>query len=214
MPLGIGTITNDDAAGSISVNDPCFAEGNAGTTAGSFTLTRTGRRQRRGQRRLCDHPAGRRRRRRRIGCQRTADRARSISPRARPAPRSPSSINGDITNEPNETFTVALSNPIGGVDDRRRPAPATITNDEPPPGHLDRRRDPRRGQCGRHLYHFHRQPRQGLGRPGHRRLCHCRTAPRPRAATISRSAARSASRRARPARRSASRSSATPSRGQ
>src|SRR5204863_173047 len=39
---GTGTITNDDAAPSFSINDVTQAEGNAGTTAFTFTVTKTG----------------------------------------------------------------------------------------------------------------------------------------------------------------------------
>jgi hypothetical protein len=39
---GIGTITNDDAVGSISIGDVTIAEGNAGTSIATFTVTRTG----------------------------------------------------------------------------------------------------------------------------------------------------------------------------
>ncbi len=37
-----GTITNDDAVGTFSVTAPTFAEGDSGTTAANFTITRTG----------------------------------------------------------------------------------------------------------------------------------------------------------------------------
>jgi hypothetical protein len=42
--LGIGTITNDDAApaGSISINDVTISEGNSGTKVAAFTVTRSG----------------------------------------------------------------------------------------------------------------------------------------------------------------------------
>ena len=36
---GIGTITNDDAAPTLSINDVAVAEGNAGTTTLGFTVT-------------------------------------------------------------------------------------------------------------------------------------------------------------------------------
>jgi predicted extracellular nuclease len=39
---GLGTITNDDNAGSLSIGDVSLAEGNAATTAFSFTVTRSG----------------------------------------------------------------------------------------------------------------------------------------------------------------------------
>ena len=38
-PQGLGTITNDDAAGTLSINDVTQAEGNSGTTAFNFTVT-------------------------------------------------------------------------------------------------------------------------------------------------------------------------------
>jgi hypothetical protein len=39
---GIGTITNDDAVPSFSINDVTLAEGNSGTTVFQFTVTKTG----------------------------------------------------------------------------------------------------------------------------------------------------------------------------
>ena len=36
---GVGTITDDDAAPTISINDVTVAEGNAGTTSATFTVT-------------------------------------------------------------------------------------------------------------------------------------------------------------------------------
>ena len=36
---GMGTITDDDAAPTLSVNDVSVAEGNAGTTTATFTVT-------------------------------------------------------------------------------------------------------------------------------------------------------------------------------
>ncbi|WP_410734068.1 Calx-beta domain-containing protein [Bradyrhizobium sp. sBnM-33] len=39
---GIGTITNDDTVGNISISDVTIAEGNAGTSIATFTVTRTG----------------------------------------------------------------------------------------------------------------------------------------------------------------------------
>src|SRR5258708_39662822 len=39
---GTGTITNDDAAPTFAIDDVTHAEGNAGTTAYTFTVTKTG----------------------------------------------------------------------------------------------------------------------------------------------------------------------------
>jgi len=39
---GLGTITNDDSAPTLAINDVTAAEGNSGTTAFTFTVTKTG----------------------------------------------------------------------------------------------------------------------------------------------------------------------------
>ncbi len=41
MRTGTGTITNDDTAPTLSINDVTLAEGNAGTTTFTFTVTQT-----------------------------------------------------------------------------------------------------------------------------------------------------------------------------
>ncbi len=126
-----GNITNDDSPGTISVDDVSLAEGDAGPTAGSFTVNRTG------------------------GATGTVSVDYLItlpgSPNAAGSDVSgplsgtvtflegettasiPFTVNGDITNEPNETFTVTLSNAMGGATIGDGTATATITNDDAPP---------------------------------------------------------------------------------
>ncbi|HEY5710743.1 MAG TPA: Calx-beta domain-containing protein, partial [Allosphingosinicella sp.] len=129
---GLGTVTNDDSAGSISVNDPSFVEGNAGTTAGFFTLTRSG-----GVSGavsvdyVITLPGG-------VGGADGSDVSGTLTGTVNFAQGQTSAqidftINGDVTNEPNETFTVALSNPTGGVTIGDGAGTATITNDDNPP---------------------------------------------------------------------------------
>ena len=129
---GTGNITNDDAAGSLAVNDVAILEGDSGTTAGAFTVTRsagvTGTV-------TVDYtitlPGG-------AGGADGADVSGPLTGTITFLEGETSkpigfTINGDITNEPNETFTVALTNPTGGAAIGDASGIATITNDDSPP---------------------------------------------------------------------------------
>ncbi|HMG48227.1 MAG TPA: Calx-beta domain-containing protein [Allosphingosinicella sp.] len=127
-----GNITNDDAAGAISVDDVSLAEGDTGTTAGSFTVHRTG-----GVTGtvtvdyVITLPGG-------VGGADGADVSGPLTGtvtflQGETTASIPFTVNGDVTNEPNETFTVALSNATGGATIGDGSATATITNDDAPP---------------------------------------------------------------------------------
>jgi predicted extracellular nuclease/Ca2+-binding RTX toxin-like protein len=127
-----GTITNDDGPGSIFVDDVSLAEGDSGTTAGAFTVRRTG-----GATGIVsvDYvitlPGG-------AGGADGSDVSGTLTGtvtfvEGQTTASIPFTVNGDITNEPNETFTVALSNATGGASIGDGSATATITNDDAPP---------------------------------------------------------------------------------
>ncbi len=127
-----GNITNDDAAGTISVDDVSLAEGDAGPTAGSFTVHRTGGATGTvAANYVITLPGG-------VG---GADGANVSGPltgtvtflEGETTASIPFTINGDVTPEPDETFTVALSSPIGGATIGDGSAAATIVNDDAPP---------------------------------------------------------------------------------
>ncbi len=129
---GAGTITNDDVAvvpGTLSVADVSVAEGDVGTTAGAFTVTRTG-----GANGAVSAnytitlPGG-------AGGANATDVTATLTGTVSLADGQtsatiPFTINGDRTVEPNETFTVALSAPTGGASLGTANATATITNDD------------------------------------------------------------------------------------
>jgi hypothetical protein len=127
-----GNITNDDFAGAISIADVAVLEGDGGTTPGAFTLTRTG-----GSigavsvDYLITLPGG-------AGGADSSDVSATLSGTVNFADGQtvatiPFTVNGDVTDEGNETFSVALSNPLGGVTITDGNAVATITNDDSPP---------------------------------------------------------------------------------
>ena len=127
-----GNITNDDAPGTISVADTSLAEGDAGTTAGSFTVSRTGGASGTVS---VDYvitlPGG-------AGGADGSDVSGPLTGtvtflEGETSATIPFTVNGDVTNEPNETFTVALSNAQGGASIGDGNATATITNDDAPP---------------------------------------------------------------------------------
>ncbi|HEX2763966.1 MAG TPA: Calx-beta domain-containing protein [Allosphingosinicella sp.] len=127
-----GNITNDDGPGTINIDDVVIAEGDSGTTSGSFALHRVG-----GATGTVsvDYtitlPGG-------AG---GADGTDVTGPltgtvtflEGQTGASVPFTINGDVTNEPNETFTVALANATGGASIGDGSATATITNDDAPP---------------------------------------------------------------------------------
>lgn len=129
---GVGTIQNDDGFGSFSVADFSIAEGDGGTTDGSFTVTRSG-----GSTGIVsvDYvvtlPGG-------VGGADSSDVAISTSGTLFFAQGQTSAtinglILGDLTLEPNEIYTVTLSNPQGGATIGDGTATATILNDDSPP---------------------------------------------------------------------------------
>jgi predicted extracellular nuclease/Ca2+-binding RTX toxin-like protein len=131
-PTATGNITNDDTPGAISVADVSIAEGDAGTTPGSFTLSRTG-----GATGtvsvdyVITLPGG-------VGGADSSDVSATLTGtvtflEGETSATIPFTINGDVTNEPDETFTVALSNPQGGATIGDASGTATITNDDAPP---------------------------------------------------------------------------------
>jgi len=125
---GTGTISNDDSAaavGNISINDVTIAEGNAGTSIATFTVTRSG-----GTAAFDVNFA-------------TADGTATGGSDYVAQPTSPLSfaagdltktvsvaINGDTTVEPNETFFVNLSNATNGGTITRSQGTGTISNDD------------------------------------------------------------------------------------
>jgi predicted extracellular nuclease len=131
---GLGTITNDDNAGTLAIDDVTLAEGDSGSTAFTFTVTRSGG----------DDGTV------------TADYAITLPGGAGGADSGDIvggqlltgtvsfadgetsrtitlNISGDTAYEPNETFTVALSNPTGGVTITDGSGTGTITNDDAAP---------------------------------------------------------------------------------
>jgi uncharacterized protein len=131
---GTGTITNDDAAGSLSIGDRTLAEGNSGTTAFSFTVTRSGG---------SDGAVG-------ASWTLNAPGGANLADSVDFAPGQPTSgtisfadgetsqtitilVQGDVTFEDVETFLVTLSAPTGGVVLGNANGTGTITNDDPAP---------------------------------------------------------------------------------
>ena len=173
---GAGTIQNDDAApaGTLSIDDVSHAEGDSGATSFTFTVSRTG------------GSAG----------AVTADFVISAPGGAGNADSGdfvPASVfsgtvsfadgeisktitidvQGDTSFEPNETFTVTLSNATGGAGIGDGVGIGTITNDDVAPAQVSIG-DAAIAEGGRRhfLSGLHRQPGRSGGRHGHRRLCH------------------------------------------
>jgi hypothetical protein len=122
---GIGTISNDDAVGNISIGDVTIAEGNAGTSTATFTVTRTG-----GNAAFdltyatADGTAT-------AGSDYVAQPTGSVSFAAGDLTKTISvTINGDTTVEPDETFFVNLLNATGGGTIVDAQGLGTITNDD------------------------------------------------------------------------------------
>lgn len=124
---GLGTITNDDAMPAFSIDDVTMAEGNAGTAAFTFTVTRTGA----------------------TGLNASVDYATTDSSAAAPGdyagvtgsltflPNETSkqitiNVNGEVIYENDETFTVGLTNASNAtISDGS--GLGTITNDDSAP---------------------------------------------------------------------------------
>jgi hypothetical protein len=122
---GIGTISNDDAVGNISIGDVTIAEGNAGTSIATFTVTRTG-----GNAAFdltyatADGTAT-------AGSDYVAQPTGTVSFAAGDLTKTISvTINGDTTVEPDETFFVNLLGATNGGTIVRSQGTGTITNDD------------------------------------------------------------------------------------
>ena len=125
--LGLATITDDDAAPTISINDVIAAEGNAGTTTATFAVT------------LSAASA------KTVTVDWTTANASAIQPSDYlagsgtltfvPGDTSQSidiTVNGDVLDEANETFGITLSNP-GNATIADGSGLGTITDDDPAP---------------------------------------------------------------------------------
>ena len=121
---GIGTITNDDTVGNISISDVTIAEGNAGTSIATFTVTRTG-----GTATFdvnyatADGTAT-------AGSDYVAQPTGTVSFAAGDLTKTISvTINGDTTIEPDETFFVNLLGATNGGTIVKSQGTGTIAND-------------------------------------------------------------------------------------
>jgi CSLREA domain-containing protein len=130
---GKGTITNDDAAPTLAIDDVTQAEGDAGTSTFTFTVTRTG---------ATEVAAS-------VSFATADDTAQDDVPATEDNDYQPTSgtlnfaanettkqiavtVNGDVFFEANETFFVNLSNPVDAAFGDAQGV-GTITNDDPPP---------------------------------------------------------------------------------
>ena len=147
---GQGTITDDDAAPTLSIGDVSVTEGNAGTTTATFTVSLSAA----------------------SGKTITVDWSTTNGSAVQPADYTTASgtvtfvpgdtsetltvsVNGDVIDEADETFTVALSNPANAtIADGS--GLGTITDDDAVPDALDQRRLPPRRQRRHHDRHVHR----------------------------------------------------------
>jgi hypothetical protein len=127
---GVGTITNDDAAPTFAINDVTVTEGNSGTTTATFTVTKTGATEVASSVQVAtadgtatvannDYVA--------LALTTlsfaTGDTTKTVSV----------TVNGDTAVEPNETFSVNLTNAINAtIADNQ--GVGTITNDDQPTG--------------------------------------------------------------------------------
>ena len=164
---GTGTITNDDGAPTLSINDVSVAEGNAGTTTLGFTVTLSAVS---GQTVTVDYATANGTATTADGDYLAASGTLTFAPGVTTQPVNVT-VNGDVKDEPNETFLVNLSVPDQRHDPRR-------------PGHRhdhQRRRRPRRSRST-----TSRSPRATRGR---RRWASPSRSPR-RAGRPSRSATR------------------------
>jgi len=125
---GVGTITNDDTAPTFAINDVTLAEGNAGTTAFIFTVTKTGATELSAtvQAATADGTAT-------APSDYTAVPLTTLTFAAGVATQTFTvNVNGDTVNEPNETFLVNLTNPTNGtIADNQ--GVGTIINDDAAP---------------------------------------------------------------------------------
>ncbi len=131
MSSGKGTITNDDAAPTLSINSVAQNEGNSGKTLYTFTVTESGSTS---QTVTVDFATA-------DGTARLANNdyqatsgtltfpAKTVSGTATITV----SVNGDNIEEGNESFFVKLSNPTGGATIATSTGTGTITNDDGPP---------------------------------------------------------------------------------
>jgi Calx-beta domain/RTX calcium-binding nonapeptide repeat (4 copies) len=122
---GVGTITNDDSVGNISISDVTVAEGNTGTSIATFTVTRTG-----GTAAFdvnyatADGTAT-------AGSDYVAQPAGTVSFAAGDLTKTISvTINGDTTVEPDETFFVNLLGATNGGAIVKSQGTGTIANDD------------------------------------------------------------------------------------
>ena len=126
-PQGIGTITNDDALPSLSIDDVTVTEGNTGTVNAVFTVSLS---PGSGQVVTVDYATA-------DGTATTADNdyvAASGQLTFQPGETGKPVtvvVNGDVTTEPDESFVVNLSNPVNaGISDVQ--GTGTITDDDAP----------------------------------------------------------------------------------
>jgi hypothetical protein len=125
---GLGTITNDDAVQSISIDDPIVGEGDSGTTTMTFNVTLSNAS---GQTITVDYATAN-------GTATTGDTdydAASGTVTFDPGDTAKTvdvTVNGDTKREPDESFTLDLSSPSNATlaDDQ---GVGTITNDDPIP---------------------------------------------------------------------------------
>ncbi len=125
---GLGTITNDDPAPSLSINDVTVTEGNAGTTTATFTVSLSAAS---GQTVTVDYATA-------DGTATTAGSdyvAVSGTLTFNPGTTTQTvnvTVNGDTLNEVNETYFVNLTNPVSAtITDNQ--GLGTITDDDPVP---------------------------------------------------------------------------------
>ncbi len=130
----IGTILNDDGTTlpSLSVADVSVAEGNAGTSTASFTVTLSAAAS--GPVTVMVATAD-------VTAVAGQDYVASTQTLTFPAGTTTQSfdvtINGDTTQEPDETFSVTLSNPTGAALGAMSTATGTITDDDSPVSNFD-----------------------------------------------------------------------------
>ncbi|HZT45708.1 MAG TPA: Calx-beta domain-containing protein, partial [Gaiellaceae bacterium] len=123
--IATGTITNDDAVPTLSINNVTGAEGNSGTTSFTFTVTLSAA----------------------SGLPVTVDFGTADGSAAAPGDYQAQTgtlafnpgqttktiavlVNGDTSTEASETFTVALSNPVNATISSTGIGTGTITNDD------------------------------------------------------------------------------------
>ena len=152
---GIGTITDDDATPSLAIGDVTVTEGDAGTTNANFTVTLSA-------------PSGRT-----VSAgYATADGTATapadfvaatgtVSFAAGETTRTITvAVNGDLTDEIDETFSVNLTGPVNAtITDAE--GIGTITDDDAAAEPVRRRRDGHRGQRQHRQRGLHRQPQLG-----------------------------------------------------